>query len=117
MSIQGDIVTALAGIAGDRVYPDAAPQDASMPFVIYRRVVKDPLMTLAGYAGSTRSSYLFESWATTKAESDAVSAAVVAAIEAAVAITTKYREPVSAEEYEPQVDSFMEPVQFSFWHS
>ena len=117
MSIQSDIVTALASVAGGRVYPEAAPEDAALPFVIYRRTLYEPVMTLTGYAGATRSAFMFECWATTKAVALSTAAAVQSAIEAAAPITTKYREPASGEDFEPASDQYVEPVAYTFWHA
>jgi len=116
MTIHSDIVAALASVASGRVYPDAAPQDAVLPFVVYRRVSKEPLNTLYEATGYVRSSFVFDCWATTKAAAITTAAAVVTAIEAAAALNMAFEEPVTGEDYEPAVDQFVEPVQFGFWH-
>lgn len=115
MSIQSDITTALAAVASGQVYPDAAPEDAAMPFVVYRRIGYDPVMTLQGAADAARSTFVFESYATTLNGALTVAAAVVAAIVAA--FPGAYREPGDGEDYQPVVDAFMEPVTYSFWHT
>ncbi len=117
MSIQSDVITALAGVASDRVYPEAAPQDAVLPIVIYKRAHFEPLMTLTGYAGTTKSTFVFECWGTTKAEALSIADSVTAAIDAAAGITIKFREPIGGENYESQSDQYVEPVSYSFWHS
>jgi hypothetical protein len=117
MTIQTDIITALASVASGKVYPEAAPEDVAVPLVIYRRIAHEPLMTLQGYSGSTRSSFVFECWATTKQGALTLAASVITAIDAASPLTTKYRENVSGEDYESQYDQFVEPVQYSFWHA
>ncbi len=122
MSIHADIKIALDGVAAvtaageTRVYPDAAPQDAPLPFVIMRQTLNDPQMTLMGYSGITHSVYVFECWAKTKAVALSLAADVVVAIEAS-AIVMKFREPSSGEDYEPLSDQLVEPVQYSFWHA
>ena len=123
MSIHSDIVTALAAIAGGRVYPDAAPENLAPPLVIYRRVGYEPLMTLQGYANLAKSTFVFECWAaptatvTAKAAALTLAGQVQAAIDAASGLASKWREPVSGDEYDIETLELMEPVQYSFWHS
>lgn len=123
MSIQADIVTALSGVADDKVYPAGeVPDDTEPPFVAYRRTLLDPVMTLQGYAGTSKSVFIFECWgqktASVSAKQSSLTLAdeVIDAIDAS-SILTKYREPVSGEEYEPEVLELMEPVQYAFWHT
>lgn len=117
MSLQSDIKTALAGIAGNRVYPEAAPDAASLPLVVYRKAGSEPLMTLQGYAGTTRFTMVFDCWARTYAEAITLADQVRTALEAAAALKPMYREPADADDYEPVVDQFVEPVSYSFWHT
>lgn len=121
MSIQSDIITVLTGgspqVADGRVYPQAAPQDAVLPLVVYRKVSSDPLMTLGGYAGMTKSAFVFECWAGTYAAAMTLADSVRSAIESAEALKPCYREQGDPDDYEPSVDQFVEPVLFSFWHS
>ncbi len=116
MSIETSIIEALAGIASNHVYPDAAPQDTPLPLVTYKTIDREPLNTLQGYAGITRSIIRFDCWAKTKAEALSLAASVVAAIHAYAGIQNKYQESPGASDYEPAVDQFVEPVQFTFWH-
>jgi hypothetical protein len=117
MSIQSDIKTALAGIAGNRVYPEAAPENATLPLVVYRKTGAEPLMTLQGYAGMTRFSFVFECWARTYAEAITLADQVRTAIEAAAALKPQYRDFADPDDYEPAVDQFLESVAYSFWHT
>lgn len=121
MSIQSDIITALIGgspqVADGRVYPQAAPQNAALPLVVYRRVNSEPLMTLLGYAGTTKHIFVFECWASTYAAALSLADSVRGAIESAAALQPCYREQGDPDDYEPAVDQFVEPVLFSFWHS
>lgn len=112
MSLQSDLITALAAVAGGHVYPQAAPQDADFPFVIYKEIASEPLMTFAGYAGSTKTTVVLDCFATTKAAALALSGAVQTALDA-----SGFREPQPASDYEAQADVFMESVAYSFWHA
>ncbi len=122
MTIHADIVTALAAVASGNVFPDAAPENVEPPLVIYRRIAYEPLMTLQGYAGIAMSTFLFECWAkpttttTGKAGALALAGQVQAAIDAGT-FTSKWREPVSGDQYDIETSELMEPVQYSFWHS
>ena len=115
MSIQSDIIAALAGVAGGRVYPQAAPADAPRPFVIYRRVNQDPLGTLDGFEGSINSVFSFDCYADNYAAALATADSVRAAIDGGG--FTSYRDAGSGEDYEPVIDAYMEPVIYGFWHT
>lgn len=120
MSIQASIVTALAigsptTSAGSRVYPQFVPQDADLPFVVYRRLSQEPVGTIHSPAPvATKSIFVFECYAETFA------AALQLADEVRSTITSSgleaYPSATSGEEFEPAVMTFMEPVQFEFWH-
>lgn len=116
MSIQSDIVTALASVASGRVYPQVAPAEAALPFVVYRVLSKNPLGLLTGHGGVTQFSVVFECYAATYAAALTLAGQVATAIEAAATLT-EYREQSPGEEYEPVIDVFMEPVYFGFWHN
>lgn len=116
MSIQSDIVTALSGVASGNVYPEAAPQLIALPMVIIVRTAREPLALLTGSAGTAKYTFVFECYDKTKAGAitlaDSVRAAIVAAIST---LNTQYEVSVSADQYEAQVNEYMEPVSFSFW--
>lgn len=114
MSIQSDIVTALSAVASGRVYPQAAPQDAAMPFVVYRRVASEPINTIHGTIAATKSTFVFECWAADYSSALTLSDALKAAVVASALDYTN--EPSAADEYEPTADSFMDPVTYGFWH-
>lgn len=123
MSIASDIKTALdvvgvtSLVGSDGAFPDAAPQDKALPLIVWKRTKFDQVMTLVGPASTANSIYVFECWASTKSAAMALGAAVATAIEGASAIKNKYRMAYEGEEYEPVLDQFCEPIQYSFWHS
>lgn len=119
MTIEADIVTALAAVAGGRVFPEAAPEKYALPMVIYVADGHEPLMTLGGFEGTTKSTFTFECYGNTKAEALTTAVAVKAAIDAALTTTLKtgFRLPVSKDAYESTTMEFMEPVSYSFWHT
>jgi hypothetical protein len=119
VSIQSDIVAALNGSpitsAGSRVYPQAAPQDASLPFVVYRRLSQEPIGTIHNAAPiATKSVFVFECYATSYQGALTLADEVRASIQASS--VEAYPSPSSGEEYAPAVDEFMEPVQYEIWH-
>jgi hypothetical protein len=125
MSIHSDIVDALGytNVANGNVYPDAAPETALPPLVIYRRSVYDPLMTLQGPEGTARSEFVFECWGaksavqTAKASALALASEVRNAIESSVDIWSKYELTATGEQFEQETLEMMEPVIYSFWHA
>jgi len=48
MALESDIKTALAGVAGGRVYPDVTPDNVTFPCVIYQQVGGEVLAPLDG---------------------------------------------------------------------
>jgi hypothetical protein len=115
MSIQSDIVTALSGVAGGRIYPQIAPEGAAYPLVNYRIINKSPIVTIDGVVHATDYQVVFECWAKNYASALTVADSVRAAIHASGLDFSVIDEP--GEDYEPQTDSFMEPVYFEFLHS
>lgn len=117
MSIQSDIISALSAVASGRVYPQAAPQDAAMPFVIYRRVSQEPITTIHDSSvRATRSQFVFECYAETFAAALDLADTVRAAFLAASPTLDVFPVPSSGEEYAPAIDAYMEPVELGFWH-
>jgi hypothetical protein len=134
MSIQSDIISALAGVAGNRVYPDAAPEGVTPPLVIVRRTLYEPLALLLGSSGIAKSTFTFECWGakpsligqlTTSQSKMAKSSALATASEVKAAIIggtagspfrTYFFEAVDGEDFDPQTLEMMEPVSASFWH-
>jgi len=115
MSLQTDIVTALAGVASGKVYPQFVPADVDPPFVVYRIVAKDPLQTLDGTVHQRNSTAVFEAYADSYAAALALAADVRTAIEGSA--LTQYEDTAPGEDYVPAVDEFMEPVFYGFWHT
>lgn len=120
MSIQSDIVSALSIgsptiSAGSRVHPQAVPQDADLPFVVYRRLSQEPVGTIHNAAPvATKSVFVFECYAATYLEALSLADEVRSAITSSA--LEAYPIPTSGEEYAPAVDEFMEPVQYEIWH-
>ena len=115
MSLQTDLVTALAAVASGAVYPQFVPADVDPPFVVYRIVSKEPLNTLSGGKVTTNSIVEFDCFASSYAAALSLAADVRSAINASA--LTFYESTSPGEEYEQPIDVFMEPVYYGFWHT
>lgn len=113
MSLQSSLITALANVAGGKLYAQIIPADARPPYVAYRVLAKDPLSTLDGSTQMTRYSVAFECYGRSYEEALSTAAAVSAAI--ASSGLTYFPEPSPGEDYIPEADEFMEPVFAGFW--
>lgn len=86
MSAESQIYAALSGavavtsLVSDRIYPDAIPEDKSLPAIVYSRTGTDPYITLAGvrFAEDVHSQVV--AWAETRTAADAVGDAAEAAL-------------------------------------
>lgn len=112
MSFQTDLITALASVAGGRVYPNIAPENATYPLVNYRVLNKEPIATIDGVVHAIKYNVVFECWATSYSGALTTAASVRAAITAST--MTYYPTDEPGEDYEGTTDSFMEPVYFGF---
>lgn len=114
MSLQSDLITVLATVAGGRVYPQIAPENSTYPLVNYRILNKQAVASIAGVVYATQYDVVFECWAATYAAALSTATAVRAAIEGST--LDFYAIPEPGEEYDQQADSFMEPVYYGFLH-
>jgi hypothetical protein len=70
--------TDLAELVGSRVYPDALPQAAAMPAVVYYGISGTTLESLAGIVADGELRIQFDAYANTRKEADEVAAAIIA---------------------------------------
>lgn len=88
MSAESQIYAALSGalavtsIVADRIYPDAIPEDKSLPAVVFARTGTEPYVTLAGARFAEDISAQVVAWAETRTAADAVGDAAEAALRA-----------------------------------
>lgn len=115
MSLQAALITALAGVAGGRVYPQMAPENTPYPLVNYRILNREPIASIDGTVIATDYLVVFECWAASYASAMSTSDAVRVAIRASGLVFVDTSEP--AAEYDAAADSFMEPVYFQFIHA
>lgn len=115
MTIETDVVSVLTAAGVTAVYPSAAPQDAAKPFVVYRVAKAQPITTIHGTTVITGSDFVFECWAANVEGARTLASSVRTAIDASVTLT---KERIAAPEdgYDPDVDEYVEPVSYRFWH-
>lgn len=115
MSFQSDLMAALTTVAGGRVYPQVAPEDAVYPFVNYRVASYSPIVTIDGKVHATDYQVVFECWAKDYASALSTAESVRVAVRASTLNYTPTEQP--GEDYEPQADSFCEFVYYEFMHA
>lgn len=85
ITVPAAIHAALSALFGGRVYPDEAPQDAGLPFVVYRRTGRTPVGTIHGGMVAAIDVYSIDVWHDTRAGVEGLVPGVMAAIKAGVA--------------------------------
>lgn len=115
MSVKSDVIAVLT-TASIAAYPGAAPQGAVKPFVVYKVTAVEPINTIHGTCPITGSDFVFECWAATAAAALVLAEAVKAAIDAGASLV-KQRIAAPEDGYDPEVDEFVEPVAYRFWHT
>lgn len=111
MSIESDIVAALTGVAGGRIYPLAAPEKAVKPFVIYKPQSM-PIVAMDGAILGQQAMIVFEAWG----ESYASALSTANAIQPALVAAGIHGDMIDPPEdgYDPQVDEYVRPMAMIF---
>lgn len=68
MTVEAEIVRALGGLVGGRVYPDTPDEGVQLPFIVYQQVGGDPLGFLEGVADKKNGRFQIEVWAKRRSE-------------------------------------------------
>ncbi|MDF3837151.1 DUF3168 domain-containing protein [Cupriavidus basilensis] len=68
MTVESDIVNALAGLVDGRVFPDEAPFGTEAPYVTYHQAGGEPLNFLEGIPDKRNGRFQFVVWATSRPE-------------------------------------------------
>lgn len=89
MSAETELYAVLSGAAGltalvgNRIYPDAIPEGAALPAVVYARASTDPVLSVSGHKFAETARLTVSAWATTRtaaaAAGDQIEAALLAA--------------------------------------
>jgi hypothetical protein len=114
MTIQSDIVTALSSVAGGRIFPQIADENAAYPLVNYRVSNKEPITTIDGITHATKYTVIFECWGKSYQSALDTAASVRSAIQASSLNFYTIDEP--DDDYDVQTDSYLERVFFGFLH-
>lgn len=72
MTVETDIFAALKGLVENRVYPEEAPANVVLPFIIYQQVGGDPLNFLAGVPDKRNGRFQIDVWAKSRAEASSL---------------------------------------------
>ena len=72
MSIEADIFTSLSSLVSARVYPDAAPEYAVKPYIVYQQIGGLPVNFLSGIPDKRNGRFQVAAWATTRIEASAL---------------------------------------------
>ena len=114
MSLQSDIVSILSSVADGKVFPQAAPFNQDVPFVVYRILNKVPVNNFCGYAGKVNYVVAFDCWAKTYDKALSLAGEVDAAFYAAD--VQSYRDTSPGEDFELLEETFVEPTYWGFWY-
>ncbi|MYZ44215.1 DUF3168 domain-containing protein [Schauerella aestuarii] len=72
MSVEGDLFTVLKGLVGNRAYPDIAPQNPVLPFIVYQQVGGQPINFLSGVPDKRNGRFQINVWAKTRSEAGSI---------------------------------------------
>ena len=115
MSAETELYAVLAAAAGltalvsTRIYPDAIPEDAALPAVVYSRIGTEPVVSVSGsYFGETAQIDI-TAWAATRTAAAAVGDQIKAAL---LASGQQYRDRKSA--FDGDMRLFAAPVE-TYW--
>lgn len=73
----------LTALVGARIYPDAIPEDAVLPAVVYARASTEPVLSVSGHKFAETARLTISAWAKTRTSAAAVGDQVEAALLAA----------------------------------
>lgn len=121
MTVAASLYTALtgnatvSGLVSTRIYPVVAPQNATLPHVIYNQIARDPLVGIGGANPKSRFTFQFDCLATTYAGAHALADAVGDALEAATTFTAV---PYGKNDYfDNSLDRYRVSVEYSVTHA
>src|SRR5688572_10556499 len=116
MTIRDDIIAAMKTAGADAFYHEA-PQHATQPFIVFKQAESEPLNTLDGYAGITRTAFVFDAWAQTPEEAEALRDLAVTTILANTGSLANHASlPAGENAKDTDTNSYMETCSFSIWH-
>lgn len=102
--------TGLAALVADRVWPDAMPENGSLPGVVFTADTAAPERNLEGQALATLVRIKVIAWATTRTGAKQVGDAIVTALDA---MGQPYE--TRAAGYDDAVDEFADIIEIDWW--
>lgn len=112
--IAQDLVTTLAALAGGRLYPGVAPQDAIDPFMVYQLIAGVPQSDFDGASNLTNSRYQVDCYSRTKSTADTLAASVRSAMNGASLFESVC--VLQQDLYEDEPRLYRVSMDFSIWH-
>lgn len=119
MAIGESIYTELTGdadvsaLVSTRVYPLIAPQNVTVPYLVYQRVSGSPVNEMAGYAGLENPRYQIDVYDDDYAGARALAVKVRTAMNAATVFTALQQSDTDL--YEAEASLFRVTMDFSIW--
>jgi hypothetical protein len=115
VTVEQSIFDALRGLAGDRVYPDYAPDAVARPYITYQQMGGLPVNFMDSAAPTLRNArFRVNVWADTRAQAAALSQLVESALRAMPALrTTVQTNPVALADPDTRLRGTSQD--FSFW--
>jgi hypothetical protein len=114
MTIEASIKTALASVAGGRVYPDVTPDNKTFPLVIYQQVGGDVLNPLDGAdPNMDHARVQFWVWSKTRLEASSVMRQVRVALTSGALKAYAYSAPIS--QYDDTLKLYGARCDFGIW--
>lgn len=115
MTVEDDIFDLLASLTSNRVYPDVAPQGATLPFIVFQQVGGEAINYIDNVeADKKHGRYQFAVWAATRA----AAASIALQIESRMVTATDFSaRPVGAPvaDYEADTNRRGSRQDFSIW--
>ena len=114
--LTGDAAT--AALVVDRIYPKAAPQGVTRPYVVYHKTTRRPQRTLDGFS-LTRGIWQIDAWSNTFDEAEAIHDAIEAVLKNfqgdAGGITLATSLDNSFDDFEPDTTLYRQSLDIIVW--
>lgn len=90
MSVESDIVTELRALVGGRMYPDFAPPETVLPYIVYQEISGEaPIFLERAVPSKKNGRFQISVWSATRTEASSISLQVESAMTLATAFQAK----------------------------
>lgn len=115
MSLESSLKSALAGIAGNRIYPDITPDVPTFPLIVYQQVGGQVVETLESTLGDQDNARVqIMVWSKTRLEASSIARQARLALVGTLKATT-YAAPVS--EFDEDLKLYGNRTDYSVWYT